>query len=333
MKKFFIWFSFVAVSIFALWISVPTTTNDTNNKQSNVQQEQLQNTPVDTGDMPMQESTYDTYKEPIVNQEPTYTYQEYKSKHTGDKELLELLDLYTSKFNPEFVSKAHSVQQYGDGANGRCIGEDSDVFCSQTLWDSYGIYTNINQEDRDCFCKCDTDYKTDRCILARRNAADEDIGFFDYKFFLPDDLKMSKNRFKQVAKRYKIVRTFKYFKCLDDKLELISTEREDCVKRAEDYIANLSYNKIQPCKKYYMGRCSDEQISRIDTEKAHCQYLALSKNIVDTSDWYNPKPTSKPTTLPASCSFVFAAKGSSKEICEQLKRMEFELDNNCVLKE
>ena len=312
MKKIFVCCFLVVILVVPLLII----TGNTNNKRSSLNQK----------------PTY-VHQEYKANPDPkpTYTYQEHKAKHKRDKEVLELLALYNSWFNPKLASKAYSVQQHGYGVNGECIGKDSDVFCSKELWDSYGIYTNISQEVKKCFCKCDSDYKTDECVLVRRKAVDEDIGFFDYKFFLPDDLKMSKDKFKQVAYKYKVAEAFKYFKCLDKKLELISAEREACVGRVEDYIKNLSYNKISICKKKYnIGRCSDEQIARIDTEKAHCIYLALGKHQLDESDWYGAP--SRPTREELlSCGAATA--GTSKEICEQVKRMQFEIDNNCVLKE
>ena len=255
--------------------------DSTNNGQSDFYQEQAK--------------TASSYAMGIPLPTSNSAYQEYKERYKRDKGLLSLLDLYNTYFIPD----SRSVLRCAASRNyerEKCY-RDLNIFCSERLWNNYGIYTNVKPEDRDCFCEYNNVYKGDKCILTRRNSMDKDIGFFDYKFFLPDDLKMSKDKFKQVADKYRVVKLLQQIKCLDNDLELLSTERDACERHMYVYIKNLSYNKIPVCnKKYNMGRCSDEQL----------YHVREARHFFDKTD---------------------------KELCEQLKRTQFEIDNNCILKE
>lgn len=178
--------------------------------------------------------------------------------------VVEMFDFYYSHngyFIKDHMSRPYSSCVAGDlvyfGAKKgtreertiKCL-RSLDIFCSQELWYKYGKYTNVNQEDRECFCEYNSCYKEDKCILVRRKAGGKDIGFFNYKAYLPDGLEMSMDRFKQIADKYKVLKDLEASRCWDRNLELITAEREACAKHMKDYIEKLIYNKLPACKEW-----------------------------------------------------------------------------------
>lgn len=119
----------------------------------------------------------------------------------------------------------------------------------------FNTYSNIKPEYRSCFCLYNVDMYSnlsDGCILARREAHDADIGYFDYKKHLQEYLPgITKEKFKKLAEKQSMVDSYRIENCIDN-YELTSFERKECINYTHIFMEKLIYNTLKPCEKEYV---------------------------------------------------------------------------------
>lgn len=118
----------------------------------------------------------------------------------------------------------------------------------------FNKYSNISEKHRSCFCLYDVNRYTDlsdECILARREAKDSDIGYFDFKQHLQEYLpNISKDDFKKLAEQQSMVDSYRVANCIDN-YDLTSFEMKECVNYTHIFMEKLIYNTLTPCKHKY----------------------------------------------------------------------------------
>ena len=122
---------------------------------------------------------------------------------------------------------------------------------------------------RDDFLEMCKSYDSDRCIIARRNLPKENVlCWFDYKSFIPKDLNLTDDQFKDVVEEYEkmVNNDCNYGERTTEEIHQCKEERK---QKFNDYVYGLSSGKILSSK--LQNKMQQEQARLADeTKKADC---------------------------------------------------------------
>ena len=182
------------------------------------------------------------------------------------QKIIDVLDTYNNYFTKIYfniqtpISREIKSNMFCGGTDtiGKNIkesvfGEYNNVY-DEMYTNLFNTYSNIKPEYRSCFCLYNENKYvdlSDDCILARREAQDADIGYFDYKRHLQKYLpNVNKEKFKKLVEKQKMVDSYRVENCIDN-YELTSFEQKECVNYTHMFMEKLIFNTLKPCEKRY----------------------------------------------------------------------------------
>lgn len=195
------------------------------------------------------------------------------------KDVLETLELYNSLFylNGKHICETDN-ERIGEGClqSAGCFGRECEQYplcdlSSVSQEERLKIVQTFTQPNTKFYCHMtvnspDTIYRSDECILARRNTQPSAICNFNYKKYLPANTSIKTDeQFLELTKTYHEI--LKKKRC-ENNQTLTSSERNQCVQNSKVFILQLASGNAPHCRNKY-----PQEYNNYIKEKLYDMYL------------------------------------------------------------